>query len=123
MIFGIGIDLIEIQRIKNVMERNETAFTHKILTETELKKMPQGDKRRAEYLAGRFAGKEAVAKAYGTGIGKELGWRDIEIDTLPTGQPIVKLRRNCLLNQAARIHISISHSDTMAIAKVIIEQM
>jgi len=123
MIFGIGIDLIEIERIRKVIERNELAFTHKILTETEIGKMPQGENRKIEYIAGRFAGKEAVAKAYGTGIGKELGWKDIEIDTLSTGQPIVNFKKGSCLGDNIRAHISISHTQTMAIAKVIIEQM
>lgn len=79
MIFGIGIDIVELHRIENMLSR-QTRFPQRILTEAEYARFTQlSDKRKIEFLAGRFAAKEAFSKAYGTGIGKELSFQDIEI--------------------------------------------
>ncbi|MFV9511769.1 holo-ACP synthase [Tepidibacillus sp. LV47] len=123
MIFGIGVDLIELERIRKIVERNEISFINKILTKAEKEYLPTSTKRKIEYLAGRFAGKEAVAKALGTGIGKGLSWKEIEILPLPSGKPVVTLKNDHLLTYDFKIHITISHSKSLAIAKVIIEQI
>jgi len=120
MIYGIGIDLIEIERIKNILERSDK-LASKILSEGELKICPTNLNRRIEFIAGRFAGKEAIAKALGTGIGKKLSWRDIEILKLESGKPYVSLKKDNWTAEKFRIHISISHTKTLAIAKVVIE--
>ncbi|TCS78356.1 holo-ACP synthase [Tepidibacillus fermentans] len=123
MIFGIGVDLIELERIRKIVERSELAFIKKILTSVEIEHLPRLPRRKIEYLAGRFAGKEAVAKALGTGIGKNLNWKDIEILPLPSGKPTVTLKNDYWPVDDFKIHISISHSQSMAIAKVLIEQI
>lgn len=115
MIKGIGIDLVELARIKDAYERNPR-FAERILSENELSRFKTlSEKRRIEFLAGRFAAKEAYAKANGSGIGGELSFQDMEIATGENGKPyFVKPKR-------VGVHVSISHSDQYAIAQVIIE--
>lgn len=122
MIYGIGIDLVEMDRIEQILERKENRFVHRIFTDRELRFCPKHRKRRVEYLAGRFAGKEAVAKALGTGIGSQLKWTDIEILPLDTGKPYVNLKHTNWDAKELLIHISISHTNIVAAAKVVIEQ-
>lgn len=97
----------------------------KILTEQERESVPMRPHRRYEFLAGRFAAKEAIAKAFGTGIGQQLGWRDIEILPNAKGQPLVRLseraQEQLLAKQAYSIHLSISHSDGIAVAMAVWE--
>ncbi|MGG1684817.1 holo-ACP synthase [Pseudalkalibacillus sp. NRS-1564] len=115
MIRGIGIDMIEIDRIKQVVQRN-AAFAGRILTERERREYQQiSGHRSVEFLAGRFAAKEAYAKARGTGIGR-LSWQDICVRKLPEGAPYIESA-----DQDEKIHISISHTKQHAIAQVIIE--
>ncbi|KXG42551.1 holo-ACP synthase [Tepidibacillus infernus] len=123
MIIGIGIDLVEIPRIKGIIENKGSHFLQKVFTQKELAGAPLNPQRKIEYLAGRFAGKEAVAKAFGTGIGKQLNWKDIEISSLDSGKPIVVIKSTEVEKENLTIHISISHTKTIAIAKVIIEQI
>lgn len=111
----IGIDIIEIQRIQEAAARREK-FPAKILTENELQ-IYEGyqPKRQATFLAGRFAAKEAYVKALGTGIGK-INFTDIEILPNEKGKP--SFTQGPVTDQAK---ISISHSQTNAIAMVMIE--
>ncbi len=115
MIRGIGIDMIEIDRIKQVIQRN-AAFAGRILTERERREYQQiSGHRSVEFLAGRFAAKEAYAKARGTGIGR-LSWQDICVRKSPEGAPYIESA-----DQDEKVHISISHTKQHAIAQVIIE--
>lgn len=115
MILGIGIDIVELDRIKRIAEQQEK-FIDRILTETEKFEYHKlSAKRKTEFLAGRFAAKEAFAKAAGTGIGHELSFLDIEIVADDKGKPfIVKPYRD-------GVHLSISHSRDFAVAQVVIE--
>ena len=113
----IGIDIIEIARIKKAIARWGESFLHRVYTEPELKLYHE----KPLSLAARFAGKEAVMKALGTGA-KGVSWREIEILSDPAGKPLVHLygraqnRANGLgLNNLA---ISLSHSKEYAIACV-----
>ncbi|WP_067837558.1 holo-ACP synthase [Amphibacillus sediminis] len=118
MIIGTGIDIVELNRIKQLLA-SQPRFSRKILTVKEqacFNDLPS-DKRKLEFVAGRFAAKEAFAKAYGTGIGK-LAFRDIEILPNPYGQPIINVHGL----EHYRFFVSISHSDHYAVAQVIIEQ-
>ena len=109
---SIGVDIVEVARIKKAIARWGEGFLHRIYTESELKlyyKKPSS-------LAARFAGKEAVIKA----IGKGIGWREIEILAEPSGKPLVHLYGKAQ-NQAnslglANLAISLSHSREYAIA-------
>src|SRR3954466_3429667 len=82
----LGIDIIKVDRIRASLERFGDRFTHRVLTEPE-RRYVRG---RPETMAGRWAAKEAVSKVLGLGV-RGIGWRDIEIERLPTGQPSVRL--------------------------------
>jgi len=121
MIYGIGIDMIEINRIEKILYRKEKSFTNKILSNNEKTECPINIIKKTEYIAGRFAGKEALAKAFGTGIGNQISWKNIEILNCDSGKPYINFKKN--FNDKNFIyHISISHTKTLAVAQVIIEQ-
>ncbi|AZU60076.1 holo-ACP synthase [Neobacillus mesonae] len=116
MIKGIGIDIIELSRVQELMGRQQK-FVDRVLTENEKRRFEKlTSVRRTEFLAGRFAAKEAYAKAVGTGIGKELSFLDIEIDTDEFGKPFVS-------GPYEHAHVSISHSRDYCVAQVIIEEL
>ncbi|XJZ27580.1 holo-ACP synthase [Bacillota bacterium Lsc_1132] len=115
MIKGIGMDIIELARVQEMIER-QPKFVDRVLTPLEKEKMEKlSGRRKVEYLAGRFAAKEAFSKANGTGIGKELSFLDIEINTDKYGKPFV-------IKPKVQAHLSISHSREYAVAQVIIEE-
>lgn len=115
MIKGIGIDIVELNRIERIAQR----LSLRILTPWEKEKFHrlQGN-RKTEFLAGRFAAKEAYAKASGTGIGAALSFQDIEISSSAAGKPEIRPREESEL-----VHVSISHSREYACAQVIIEKI
>ncbi|MED3561554.1 holo-ACP synthase [Bacillus xiapuensis] len=114
MIKGIGIDIIELSRIQDLLQR-QRKFIDRILTDREKQKFEVlSNRRQVEFLAGRFAAKEAFSKAVGTGIGKELSFLDIEIGSDPYGKPII-------IKPDVNAHLSISHSREYAVAQVVIE--
>jgi holo-[acyl-carrier protein] synthase len=114
MINGIGIDIIELKRVQEMINR-QPKFVERILCPSEIEVFETlSGHRKAEFLAGRFAAKEAFSKAYGTGIGKQLSFQDIEIDTDRKGRPFI-------VKPELQSHLSISHSREYAIAQVIIE--
>ena len=118
MLLRTGVDLVEIQRFERALERHGERLLARIFTPRELEQC--GGK--VQSLAARFAAKEAVSKALGTGIGK-VGWREIEIVTLPNGEPQLLLH-----GEAAHLahslglgiwSISLSHTAKYAVAFVI----
>ncbi|KGA96220.1 4'-phosphopantetheinyl transferase [Alkalihalobacillus alcalophilus ATCC 27647 = CGMCC 1.3604] len=112
MIIGTGIDIVELSRIEAAVQKNER-FIERILTEKEQNKFASlTAKRKIEYLAGRFAAKEAFVKAADT----SYGWKDIEILNDSNGKPYLNASFNGI------IHVSISHSQSYAISHVIIER-
>lgn len=115
-----GVDLIEIRRIAGVLERYPNRFLEKIFTNGE-RLYSRG---RAAQLASRFAGKEAVMKALGTGV-RGVPWKDIEITRKRGQAPEILLHRKALSKAKelgiTRIAISLSHSREMAIATVVAE--
>ncbi|WP_338471490.1 holo-ACP synthase [Niallia sp. XMNu-256] len=115
MITGIGLDIVELNRINKVSERHQK-FVDRILTAKEKEKYERlTQQRKIEFLAGRFAAKEAFSKAMGTGIGEELSFLDIEIENDERGKPIV------VKPIKHGVHLSITHSSEYAAAQVIIE--
>ena len=116
MIVGIGLDIVEIKRIKAISER-QMKFVDRVLTLSE-KETYQSltGQRQVEFLAGRYAAKEAYAKAVGTGIGSSLSFLDIQIHYDSYGKPIIEKP----LKEG--VHLSISHSAEYAVAQVIIEK-
>jgi holo-[acyl-carrier protein] synthase len=116
MISGIGIDIADLERIRKILARQDR-FPDRILTSKELKSYQQlPEKRRAEFLAGRFAAKEAFSKAWGTGIGEDLSFQDIEIEKDEKGKPFISKPVK------EGVHLSISHSREYAVAQVVIEK-
>lgn len=124
MILGIGVDIVEIRRIKEAMERNDN-FINKLFNKEEIEYLKLRGFR-PEYAAGRFAAKEAVSKALGTGF-RGFGFKDIVIDRTALGKPIALLKGKANLiakelgSGGYKINISISHGEDSAIAYVIIE--
>lgn len=115
MIKGIGMDIVEIGRIRKLIER-QPRFLERILTSEEMASFHQkSGTRRWEYAAGRFAVKEAFSKAAGTGIGGDLSFQDIEVGADERGKPIL------IRPYSEGIHVTITHSQHYAAAVVIIE--
>lgn len=121
-LFGIGIDLVEIQRIAEVLDRRGAAFAQRLFTENE-RAYCDGHPSPSRHYAARFAAKEAISKALGTGIGGQANWLDIEITHDERGAPKVILtgaaEQFAKQNQITEIKISISHTDAHAIANAI----
>ena len=124
MILGIGIDIIEVERIKASHERFGERFLDRILHPNEISYC-LSHKAPAPFLAVRFAAKEAISKAFGTGIGAELGWRDMEIGRKDTGEPFVILHeagQKLLQARGARaVLISLSHTQNYATAVAVLD--
>ncbi|MFZ5626015.1 MAG: holo-ACP synthase [Bacillota bacterium] len=118
MIVGIGTDIIAIERIRRAEEKSGGRFSQRVLTAAE-KRIYEGRRDRMAVLAARFAAKEAVAKALGTGLGL-VSWQDIEIGRSETGRPVVRLTGEA--EQQARrlgigeIQLSLSHCQDYAVA-------
>jgi holo-[acyl-carrier protein] synthase len=124
MILGVGIDLIEVERIRSAATRFGDRFLRRVLRPDEIAYCVQ-HKDPAPFLAARFAAKEAISKAFGTGIGQDLGWQDMEVRRHETGQPYVVLHDAGLRLLAARgariVHVSLSHTAQHATAVAILE--
>lgn len=116
MITGIGLDIVELERIAKLDAKSEK-FRTRILTDAELARydMLTGH-RKVEFLAGRFAGKEAFAKAKGTGIGAACNFIDIEIMPDASGKPELYFKKSRVSG-----FISITHTKQVAAAQVILQ--
>lgn len=121
-IFGIGIDVVEVDRIASAIERHGEPFLAKLFTASE-RSYCEAQKNSALHYAARFAAKEAVSKALGTGIGGQAGWLDLEITRDPSGAPKLKLQGNAAefarLNGIMEIQISLTHARQYAAANAI----
>ncbi len=111
MILGLGIDIIEIDRIKKSVDEYGERFLNKIFTQNEIE-YSLNKKNKYQHLAARFAAKEAIIKALSS-FNIVFNWKEIEISNQLTGKPIVKLNGNLknFLNDDKEIHLSMSHSD------------
>lgn len=122
MILGLGIDLTDIVRIEKVYKRYGLKFAQRFLTPKELEYLPEQP---ISWLAGRFAAKEASAKALGTGFQKGILWQDILIIPNEWGRPELFFeayaKEFALALGVKRCHLSISHERHMACAAVILE--
>ncbi len=125
MIIGIGIDLIEIERIQAVYTRHLERFTRRILTDREYAYVMRHTDP-SQRLAGRWAAKEAAFKALGTGVAEGIGWRQAEILPDEMGKPQLYFHGKALERAAALgatvFHVTITHSNSMAMAQVILER-
>jgi holo-[acyl-carrier protein] synthase len=123
MIKGIGSDLLKISRIEKVLARN-IKFAERILTPTELTEFAVSTQP-ARYLAKRFAAKEAIVKALGTGIGNGVGWQHIEVVKDELGKPLVILslgaKQRAELLKATYCHLSYSDEREFVVAMAVLE--
>lgn len=123
MINGTGVDIIDIPRIKKMVDKDNT-FIEKLFTETETRYCESKFRKEIHYAA-RFAAKEAFFKALGTGWRGGMKWTDISIENDSLGKPGITLYGKTLEyfkeKKLERIHLSISHTKEYAVAFVIIE--
>lgn len=118
---GIGIDVVEIGRMREVIERWGDGFLLKVFTEGELA-YARSKKYPVNHFAGRFAVKEAVAKALATGWSGGFRWKDVEVTNDPSGKPTVVLHGAVkALLAGNRVLVSISHSESIVVANAVIE--
>ena len=122
-VLGIGVDVVETARIERSLEKFGDRFLHRVFTEGEIAycaPMPFS----ARHYAARFAAKESVSKAFGTGIGRHMGWRDIEVCRKESGEPFIVLHGGAreLAEQLAvsDTFVSLSHSDHYSVANAVV---
>ncbi|GEO84479.1 MULTISPECIES: holo-ACP synthase [Alphaproteobacteria] len=128
MIIGIGSDLIDIRRIEHSLERFGERFTQRCFTDIEQRKS-DGRKNRAESYAKRFAAKEAMSKALGTGMAEGVFWKDLGVVNTPSGKPTMALtggaaeilKRMMPPGHDPVVHLTITDDYPLAQAFVIIE--
>jgi holo-[acyl-carrier protein] synthase len=123
-IIGIGVDLVDCNRIQNSIDRFGERFLKRVFTEGEIA-YSNSMKFPARHLAARFAAKEALSKAFGTGIGKAMGWRDLDVRKKESGEPYVVLsggaERMANEQEVGRVWVSLSHTDESAMATIVLE--
>lgn len=128
MICGIGTDLCELRRIAASLARRGERFAHKVLADGELltwrERSARCPDRGLRYLGTRFAAKEAFAKAIGSGLRPPMRWRDCEVASLPTGQPVFVLHGalgQWFASQGLRAHLSLSDQGDYAASFCVVE--
>tara|TARA_B100001971_G_scaffold124699_1_gene114814 strand:+ start:546 stop:938 length:393 start_codon:yes stop_codon:yes gene_type:complete len=124
MIYGIGTDIVDIDRISHILNKNRDGFIKRVLTEHE-RALFANKADNAAYCAKRFAAKEAFAKALGTGIGRVVSFQDLTVRSNENGKPYFipseKLRQYLVEKNIAQAHLSISDESKNAIAFVVLE--
>ncbi len=125
ILLGLGCDLIEVERIRGVMDRQGERFLSRVFTDEE-RAYCDGMKHPHKHYAARFAAKEAVSKCFTTGIGAELGWKSISVYHGKRHEPRIRLDApgQALLQQLGGSHVlvSLSHTETSAMAVAAILQ-
>ena len=123
-VLGIGVDLVECGRIQHSIDRFGDRFLRRVFTDGEIE-YSMSMKYPARHLAARFAAKEAVSKAFGTGIGKAMSWRDIDVQKKPSGEPFLVFEGGAKHLAGERgvrnALITLSHSDEHAVATIVLE--
>jgi holo-[acyl-carrier protein] synthase len=119
ILVGLGTDIVDVERIRGVLDRQGERFLARVFTDEE-RLYCFGMKYPHKHLAARFAAKEAVSKAFTTGIGAELGWKSISVYHGERKEPHVRLdeKGHALLTQVGATHVllTLSHTDTAAMA-------
>ena len=125
MILGVGIDIIEVARVQASHKRFGERFLNRLLLPDEITYC-LSHKNPAPFIAARFAAKEAISKAFGAGIGAQLGWRDMEIGRKEAGEPFVILhgkgKKLFKSRRAKRLLVSLSHTANYAAATAVLER-
>jgi holo-[acyl-carrier protein] synthase len=123
-VIGIGVDLVECDRIQRSLDRFGEKFLRRVFTVGEIE-YSMSMKFPARHLAARFAAKEAVSKAFGTGIGKAMGWRNIDIRKKKSGEPFLVFsgpaQELATKRGVTSAMITLSHTDHHAMACVVLE--
>ncbi len=120
MILGLGNDILEIDRVKSSIDRHGQHFLNRLFTQKEQDYCYQFQNP-VPHFAGRFAAKEAISKALGTGFGTELAWHDIEVINDPKGKPVVLFSPHFRkTHPAIEILVSISHCTHYVVATAIL---
>lgn len=123
MILGTGIDIIEVERIRESYGKFGDRFLNRILQPGEIEYC-LGHTDPAPHLAARFAAKEAVSKAFGTGIGNQFGWHDAEVGKEKTGKPFVILHAKGKMlmekKEGKEVQLSLSHTKVHAVAMALL---
>lgn len=118
-IYGIGTDIVECERIARMIDRHGDHFINRVYTDFEIEYCKR-HRSATQHYAGRWAAKEAVLKAMGTGWVKGISWRDVEVRNQPGGKPKIALaggaRERCELAHIVDMQISISHCQSHATA-------
>lgn len=123
MIIGIGTDIIEIDRIKGTLENDGERFRNKMFTQIEIDYCEQYKDKKYAHYAARFAAKEAFSKAIGTGFARGFKFKEIYVENLKTGEPIIKLEGSLKEKYGENIiKVSLSHTDNNAIAYLTMEK-
>ena len=124
MIFGVGIDNVDVKRIAKTLEQYGERFEQKIFTPEEIAYCRWTPERSAERYAARFAAKEAFAKAIGTGVRMGFRWKEVSVGKESTGRPILHLSGGMAERYGhLSCHISLSHTDEMAMAYIVLERL
>lgn len=122
-LLGIGIDVVEVERIGSSIDEFGEKFLQRIFTKAE-QDYCYSQKRPSIHFAARFAAKEAIAKAFGTGIGKEITWLDMEITREPSGEPKVLMtgvgKKYAEKMKVVDIKISLTHAEHYAAANAVV---
>ncbi len=120
-----GVDIVEIERLRDSMEEAGVSLRDRVFTGTEIEYCEARKNARYSSYAARFAAKEAVSKAFGTGIGGGIKWRDIEIVNDEAGRPGVRLTKRAYEKfkelKGIRVEVSLSHCKSYAVAYAIVE--
>jgi holo-[acyl-carrier protein] synthase len=123
-VLGIGIDLVENARIQHSIERFGERFLHRVFTAGEIAYC-QSMKFPERHFAARFAAKEALSKAFGTGIGKAMSWKEIDVRKKSNGEPFIVLDGGAteLANErgVTKVWISLSHTEHYAMATIVLD--
>lgn len=126
MIYGIGVDIVEVYKIKRIVACSGDKLAKRILSISELKIYQQKKNRSMNFLATRFAAKEAVSKAFGTGMRQGITFTQFEIFNDTLGKPMLRLFSYAALLakrlELTKMHITLSDTNTYACAVVIFEQ-
>jgi holo-[acyl-carrier protein] synthase len=126
LIFGVGIDFVEIERIRDALDRHGERFAHRILSTSEYADWTAvSEALRARFLAKRFAAKEAFSKAAGTGIGRGFGFQDLSVEHDALGKPVIQCNvtnRTLAEFSDCQIHLSLTDERSLAGAYCVIER-
>ncbi|MFP4370269.1 MAG: holo-ACP synthase [Candidatus Kapaibacterium sp.] len=122
MIFGMGTDIVEVERIKSAIEKYGDRFLNRIFTEREIEYCNSFNENKFEHFAARFAAKESFSKAIGTGITRGFKFREVGIRNEPNGKPLVELEGGLKeIWGDYTLQVSLSHTTGNAVAFLIME--